>query len=237
MGVTDTNGKVSFVYTAPQTQARIHVNVTATFPGDPLYESSTTVASGIVEPAPSPPTLPLISLIGASFAVPETLKGDVSSYRSSIPSDIVKTLPTGLPSEAFLLATNESLYLVFAEQSDKGLAKVEGWLLPTHIQLAGLNIAVVVAKQVAFVKEGSPTVLSDILANPEAYKFKLVKVDAYRRQISVLYDPDEPPYIEFPLTIGYLSEKPIEPLVIVRKALERAKEITFRIDDGVIRDL
>ncbi|MEM4524370.1 MAG: PGF-pre-PGF domain-containing protein [Archaeoglobaceae archaeon] len=181
--------------------------------------------------------LPSISLIGASFAVPETLKDDVSSYRNSIPSDVMKMLPTSLPSEAFLLATNESLYLVFAERSDKGLAKVDGWLLPTHIQLAGLNIAVVVAKQITFVKEGLPTTLSEILANPEAYKFKLVKVDAYRRQISVLYDPDEPPYIEFPLTIGLLSEKPIKPLAIVSKALERAKEITFRIDDGLVKDL
>ncbi|MEM0241110.1 MAG: hypothetical protein QXP29_06580 [Candidatus Nezhaarchaeales archaeon] len=151
----------------------------------------------------------------------------------------MKMLPIEMPSETFLLATNESLYLVFAlsEQSDKGLAKVEGWLLPTGIQIAGLNISVVVAKQVTFVKEGSLTTLSEILANPEAYKFKLVKVDAYRRHISMLHDPDEPPYIEFPLTIGYLSEKPVEVLAIIRKALERAKEITFRIDDGVIRDL
>ncbi|MEM4489035.1 MAG: Ig-like domain-containing protein [Desulfurococcaceae archaeon] len=147
MGVTDANGKVSYVYTAPQTPVRIYVKITATFAGDLLYEGSTEVASGAVEPVPSPtpsPMLPSISLIGASFAVPETLKDDVSSYRNSIPSDIMKTLPTGLPSEAFLLATNESLYLVFAEQSDKGLAKEEGWLLPTRIQLAGLNIAVVV---------------------------------------------------------------------------------------------
>ncbi|MDH5815664.1 MAG: PGF-pre-PGF domain-containing protein [Candidatus Nezhaarchaeota archaeon] len=236
IGVTDTDGKVLFVYTAPQTPVEIYVKITATFAGDLLYEGSTAVASGTIEPMPSP-TLPSISLIGASFAVPEALKDDVFSYRDSIPSNIMKALPISLPSEAFLLATNESLYLVFAEQSDKGLAKVDGWLLPTHIQLAGLNIAVVVAKQVTFVKEGPLTTLSEILANPEAYKFKLVKVDAYRRQISVLYDPDEPPYIEFPLTIGYLSEEPIEPLAIVRKALERAKEITFRINDGVIRDL
>ncbi|MEM4489475.1 MAG: PGF-pre-PGF domain-containing protein [Desulfurococcaceae archaeon] len=183
-------------------------------------------------PSPSPippPSLTPISLVGASFAIPETLKDDVSSYRSSIPSDIVKMLPRGLPSEAFLLATNESLYLVFAEQSDKGLAEVEGWLLPTGIQIAGLNISVVVAKQATFVKEGSPATLSEILANPEAYKFKLVKVNTYRRQVSILYDPDEPPYIEFPVTIGYLFEKPTEQLAIVRKALEKAKEIILEI--------
>ncbi|MEM4452766.1 MAG: PGF-pre-PGF domain-containing protein [Thermosphaera sp.] len=191
-------------------------------------------------PSPSPipaPSLTPITLVGASFAVPETLKDYVSSYRSSIPSDIVKMLPTGLPSEAFLLATNENLYLVFAEQSDKGLAEVEGWLLPTDIQIAGLNISVVVAKQVTFVKEGSPATLSEILANPEAYKFKLVKVNTYRRQVSILYDPDEPPYIELPVTIGYLFEKPAEQLAIVRKALEKAKEVILGIDKGAIEEI
>ncbi|MEM4003976.1 MAG: hypothetical protein QW836_10350 [Ignisphaera sp.] len=41
--------------------------------------------------------------------------------------------------------------------------------MPTHIQLAGLNIAVVVAKQVTFMKEGPPTILSEILANPKGF--------------------------------------------------------------------
>ncbi|MEM1813951.1 MAG: Ig-like domain-containing protein, partial [Thermoplasmatales archaeon] len=45
MGVTDANGKVSFVYTAPQTPVRIYVKITATFAGDLLYEGSTAVAS------------------------------------------------------------------------------------------------------------------------------------------------------------------------------------------------
>ncbi|MEM1858669.1 MAG: hypothetical protein QW300_05670, partial [Desulfurococcaceae archaeon] len=76
-----------------------------------------------VEPAPSLaplPTLPSMTLIGTSFAVPETLEDDISSYRNFAPSDIMKALSTSLPSEAFPLATNESLYLVFAEQSSKG---------------------------------------------------------------------------------------------------------------------
>ncbi|MEM1704126.1 MAG: Ig-like domain-containing protein, partial [Zestosphaera sp.] len=80
MGVTDANGKVSFVYTAPQTPVRIYVKITATFAGDLLYEGSSAVASGVVEPVPSP-ILPSISLVGASFTIPETLKDDVSLYR------------------------------------------------------------------------------------------------------------------------------------------------------------
>ncbi|MEM3662848.1 MAG: PGF-pre-PGF domain-containing protein [Sulfolobales archaeon] len=188
-------------------------------------------------PPPTPPSLSEISLVGASFAIPETLKDNVSSYRNSIPGDIIRMLPIGLPSEFFLLATNESLYLVFAEQSDKGLARVEGWLLPVSIKLAGLDIAVVVAKNVSFVKEGLPTTLNEILANPEAYRFKLVKIEAYRKQISILYDPDEPPYIVLPLTIGYLSEKLVEPMKIVRGVLEKVRDVTFNISDEVIRDL
>jgi len=177
-----------------------------------------------------------VSLIGASFAVPETLKDDISSFRETIPRSVIEQLPVKLPSDSFLLATADSFYVVFAEHTDKGLARVEGWLLPTQIRLLGINASVVVAKSALFEKDGSPATLSEILANPEKYKFKLVKVNAYRKQISVLYDPDEPPYVEFPLAIGYLSEKPVE-LAIARKALERAKDMVFRIDEELVRDL
>lgn len=231
ISVTDSEGKVSVIYTAPETPVKITVSIRATFLGDLQYRESSTISSGVIEA-----TLPIVSFTGASFVIPETLKDDISSFRESISGNVTAWLPIKLPSEAFLLATVDSLYVVFAEQSDKGLARLEGWLLPVQIKLVGLNINVVVAKSVSFEKEGVLTTVSEILANPEAYKFKLVKINAYRRQISVLYDPDEPPYIEFPLTIGYLTEKPTKPLYVIRKVLEKAKEMIFKVDEKIIKE-
>jgi PGF-pre-PGF domain-containing protein len=185
------------------------------------------------------PTLPtpevLLTLTGASFSVPKTLKDDVSSYRKSIPRDVLEKLSIALPSEAFILAVPEGLYLVFSEQSDKGLATVYGWELPS-IQLTGIKLSVVVAKSVKFEKEGVPTSISNLIAHPSDYKFKLVKIDANRRQISILYDPDEPPYIEFPITIGYLVEKPVEPLDIISRIVDRARDFVLKADEQFIKD-
>ncbi|MEM1606209.1 MAG: Ig-like domain-containing protein [Fervidicoccaceae archaeon] len=58
-GVTDANGKVSFVYTASQSPVRIYINIIAAFVSDLLYEGSIAIASGIVEPV-----LSVISLVG-----------------------------------------------------------------------------------------------------------------------------------------------------------------------------
>jgi PGF-pre-PGF domain-containing protein len=181
--------------------------------------------------------LPTISVSGASFAIPETLKDYVSSYRKAIPGDVLKLLPRTLPSESFILATPKELYLVFADQSDKGLAHVEGWRLPQDINLKGMSVGVIVAKSVTFEKEGAQVTISDILANPDNYKFKLVKINANRRQISVLYDSDEPPHVAIPITIGYLVEKPIRSLDVLKVILEKAGGFTLKFDEQFVKSL
>jgi len=199
-----------------------------------MYEGSTATCQGVVEVGVG---LPTVSISGASFAVPETLKDEVSSYRRSIPEDVLKLLPIGVPTESFILATPEDLYLVFADRSDSGLAHVEGWRLPQGINLKGMNVTVVVARSVTFEKEGVPATVSEILANPDGYKFKLVKVSANRRQVSVLYDPDRPPYVVLPITIGYLVERPVKPLDVVKATLERAKDLALNLSEQVVKSL
>ena len=181
--------------------------------------------------------LPTISISGASLAIPETLKDEVSSYRSSIPKYILESLPIELPREQFILATPESLYLVLADEADSGLAEVEGWRLPLNFSFKDMSMGVVVARSVTFKKEGVPATIGEILANPDDYEFKLVKVSAYRRQTSILYDPDEGPHVEFPITIGYLTEEPVRPLNVVRELLGRARDFTLKLDGRLIRDL
>jgi len=231
---TNERGEASVVYTAPVMSVRTSVTITASFLGDSTHEGSTATCQGVVEVEVG---LPTVSISGASFAVPETLKDEASSYRASIPEDVLKLLPIGLPSESFVLATPEGLYLVFANKSESGLAYVEGWRLPQSIGLKGISLSVVVAKCVAFEKEGAPTTIGEILASPGDYKFKLVKVSTNRRQISILYDPDEEPHVEFPMTIGCLVEKPIKPLNVVKAILEKAKDFALKPDEQLVEDL
>lgn len=231
VATTDENGEASAVYTAPRVNVSMTITITASFLGDLRYKESTVTCQGIIEVK-----LPKISISGASFAVPESLKEEISSYRMSIPEDIKKLLPIELPNESFILATPESLYLVFADKADSGLAYVEGWKLSTDINLKGMSLGVVIAKSVTFEKEGTPVMISDILANPDDYKFKLVKVSANRRQVSILYDPDDESQTEFPITIGYLTEREEKPLDVVKEILERAKEFTLELDEQLIKD-
>jgi PGF-pre-PGF domain-containing protein len=234
VATTDENGVASANYTAPVVSVRTSVTITAAFLGDLEYEGSSAACQGTIEAG-----LPAVSISGASFAVPETLKGEVSSYRKAIPEDVLKLLPMEVPSESFILATPKDLYLVFASQSDKGLAHVEGWRLPRSISLRGVNLTVVVAKSAAFEKEGVPATVSEILASPDKYAFKLVKVSANRRQASILYDPDKQrqPHVMLPITVGYLAEKPVKPLAVVRAMLERARELTLELDERLIKSL
>ena len=232
--MTNERGEVSVVYTAPVVSVRTSVTITASFLGDSIYEGSTATCQGVVE---AEVRLPTVSISGASFAIPETLKDEVSSYRMSIPEDFLKLLPIELPNESFILATSEDLYLVFADKSESGLAYVEGWRLPQSIDIKGINLSIVVAKYVAFEKEGTPTTIGEILSSPDDYKLKLVKVSANRRQISILYDLDEEPHVEFPITIGCLMEKPIKPLNIVKAILEKAKDFALKPDEQLVKDL
>jgi PGF-pre-PGF domain-containing protein len=233
IATTDENGFASTVYTAPELSISTNVTVTASFLGDLQYQGSTATSYGTIEVKIGFPT---VSISGASFAVPETLKDDVSSYRNTIPEDVLKLLPVALPNESFILATHqEDVFLVFANESDKGLAYVDGWRLPQNISLAGVSIGVIVAKSVTFEKEGTPTTISEILANPDNYKFKLVKISADRRQASMLYDHDGQPHVWLPITVGYLVEKPAKQLDVLRALLSRASDFAFKLDEQLIR--
>jgi PGF-pre-PGF domain-containing protein len=233
VAVTDEGGFALTIYTAPVMSVRANVTVTASFLGDLQYQGSTATSYGTIEVKIGFPT---VSISGASFAVPETLKDDVSSYRNTIPEDVLKLLPVALPNESFILATHQKdVFLVFANESDKGLAYVDGWRLPQNISLAGMSIGVIVAKSVTFEKEGTPTTISEILANPDNYKFKLVRISADRRQASILYDHDGQPHIWLPVTVGYLVEKPSKQLDVLRALLNRTSDFVFKLDERFIR--
>ncbi|KXB09508.1 hypothetical protein AKJ46_00255 [candidate division MSBL1 archaeon SCGC-AAA833K04] len=166
-----------------------------------------------------------LSISGASFAIPETLKDDIPSYKAEVPDKLKDLLPVEIPTTGFLLANEDNILLVLSTKSDKGIASVEGWVLPKSLDVKGISLNVMVADTVSFNKEGTPASVGEILSNPDKHRLDLVKVNATRRHASILYDPDDNTGIEFPVTAGYLVEKTETVKSFLRKVIEKGKEI------------
>jgi PGF-pre-PGF domain-containing protein len=236
-GSTGADGRIAVTYTAPAVPAETPVTVTVRFAGDLEYAPASASSSGTIVPKGMLLGLPEVAIRGASFGVPETLKDDVSSYRADIPREVLERLPVPVPSEAFILATPENLLLILADRSDEGMAAVEGWRLPRDMELAGVSLSVVVARSVSFEKEGKPARIGEILADPKGYEFELVKIDATRRHISVLCDPDDGSGIEFPVTLGYLTEGPVAAPELVQQAIRRGRELLLNPTREAVRGI
>ena len=226
-GTTDPNGKISVTYTAPVVGVRTSMTVQAAFTGDIGYEASTASSSGTVEPVAV--VFPRISVEGAAFTIPESLKDDISAYRGAVPQ--------ALPLEVFILAKPENLFLVFAARSDKGIATVDGVILPKSITLKGVSLNVIHAETVSFRKDGEPATIGEILSRPRDYELKLVKVSATRRQVSILYDPDDGSEVEVPVTAGYLVEKPEKIPELIKYANRRARDLIEKPSTTLIKDI
>jgi len=151
-----------------------------------------------------------ITVVGAAFGIPKSIENDISSQIDNYGG-------TG-----FILVSGENIYLVVADCSDKGIATVDGWLLDDPIEIAGVRLGVILADTVSFDKEGEPATVGEILADPDSYHMRLVRVEATRRQVSILIDLgavdnyidnyDIPP-LRVPVTCGYLVENPGESIV------------------------
>lgn len=116
------------------------------------------------------------------------------------------------------------------------MASVEGWKLSKNATLAGTEVGVIVADRVSFNKEGDPASVSDILSNPQEYNLELVEVTATRRHVSILYDPDEGAGVEFPLTIGYLTENPLTIRSVVKEGIDKVEEVVREGERDTIRN-
>lgn len=233
---TDTQGRATFTYTAPSVATP--ASITVVFAGDADYRPSQATATGSVGEIPV--TITQVSVQGAAFTIPETIKDDIASYILSVPSEAQSALVAKgmmIPTTGFLLANQENLLFVLAQQSDTGLATVEGWMLPSKITLGGYQLGVIVAKTVSFTKDGTPATVTGILADPQAYELQLVKVDATRRQVSVLYDPDDGSGVEFPVTAGYLVENPTEVIELIKNAVREGKELVTNLSKGLVEGI
>ncbi len=157
-----------------------------------------------------------VTLEGAAFPVPHSLKDDISQYRRSMPE---------LPVNAFLLVAKDNLSLVFThEKVSKGLATVEGKKLSYNLPWKNTELSVIKADTVSVRKEGDPATINDILSNPDAYRLELVKLDTTLRQVSTLYDPDDGSGIEFPITTGVVVNSPRNPVDFVDDMSRKVRE-------------
>jgi len=236
IGTTNSEGEVSVTYTAPKVSLRASATITASFSGDVDYKASSDNATATIEVAPIVP-LKAVTVSGAAFCVPETLKDDISSYSATVPEEIETKIPVKVPSTGFLLATEENLMLVLSGESDKGLASVEGWKMPESTTLANENLSVIVADNLSIDKTGTAATISEILSNPQDYRLDLVKVTATRRHLSVLYDPDDGSGVEVSLTAGYLVKRPKQPSELIKKAIRRGKDFLRSPNKPLLKDL
>ncbi len=156
-----------------------------------------------------------VTLEGAAFPVPPSLRDDMFQYTRSMHE---------LPIHAFLLVAKDNLSLVFThEKVSKGLATVEGKKLST-LSWKNTELSVIKADTVSVRKEGKPATINDILSNPDEYRLELVKLDTTLRQVSTLYDPDDGSRIEFPITTGVVVDSPRNPVDFIDNMSRKVRE-------------
>lgn len=138
---------------------------------------------------------------GASFTTPPTLEDEVASYRESVPKQLAP--------HTFVVATTDSVYLVFSESKPKtGTATVTGTPLQTSITARGMTFTPVVATDLSFSQTGQSASVSEITSNPDAYRLDLVQVTAIHRQAASITDPDAGNDFTASSTAGVLVEDP-----------------------------
>ncbi len=127
------------------------------------------------------------------LTVPESLKTNVDEIRGEVAERFAEIISGRIGMYSALLLCNEngegSFYVVFYDEPMKiGYASITGKELPISRMLISSidkEFGVVVADEIAFTDEGAPASISDITSNPQDYYYKLVKIDARLREISV----------------------------------------------------
>ena len=239
VGTTDQEGKVTVEYSAPKVTIRTSARITACFLGDFEYKGSNATSTGTIE-VEAGVLFPKVVMKGASFTIPESMKGNITDYISQMPEEVRNKLPFPIPTTGFFIVSEENLFLVLANRCDKGFATVEGWTLPVNISLNGKSFNVILAENVSIEKDGEPATLSEVLANPENYTFKLVKISAFRSQVSIIYDPDDGSTGVIPITLGFLTEQPENVTELIRNAIRKGRSLienpSITILENILRE-
>ncbi|UWG48185.1 PKD repeats containing protein [Halanaeroarchaeum sp. HSR-CO] len=153
---------------------------------------------------------------GAAFAIPASLEDDIEEYRQQIPGEVAP--------HAFVLATEDDLYIVFTEDDPrKGLATVTGQSVNQEMSFNGLSFSAILAQSVSIETDGSPATVGEIASNSDSYSLDLVEVTANHRKISTLTDTDQGEEITAVTSIGVLSDDPTSAQDLFEKPGEQAR--------------
>lgn len=138
---------------------------------------------------------------GAAFAVPKSLEDEVAEYRENAPQE--------LDAQAFVLATQDELYIVFTQKEPtKGVASVEGPVFEQELVTGNLTYGVIAATSTSFETTGTEVGVQEVSDNSEQYRLELVRVNAHYRRVSTLTDPDDEEDFTLSTTSGVLVENP-----------------------------
>lgn len=153
---------------------------------------------------------------GAAFAIPASLEDDIDEYRQQIPGEVAPN--------AFVLATEDDLYIVFSEEEPhKGLATVTGQSVNREMSFNELSFSAILAQSVSIETDGSPTTVNEIASNPNSHSLDIVEVTANHRKISTLTDTDQGEEITAVTSIGVLSDDPTSTQDLFEKPGEQAR--------------
>lgn len=202
-----------------------------------------------------------VSIEGAAFQLPKALdkitniEDEIETYTNKISSNIEKVpqdiFPKNLSSKwsefeskwkeisqletsPFLLVQEDNFYLVLSEQAKKGQATVEGYKIGKSLNINGVSLSLIVAKDVSFDKEGKSATVNEIVSNPDKYEMELVKINAQRRQVSLsvkyskkieIKGHSKEIRVNTPMTVGYLVNEPSKASNVVSSALRDGRQL------------
>ena len=140
---------------------------------------------------------PTTATEGAVFTAPESLQNEIDDLRDRPIGDLAPN--------AFVLASEDELYIVFTEEEPReGYATVEGQSPGiVDVEHQGLDFGVINADEVNF-EEPSQLGVTEAYEDSEQYDRQYVEIDAHHRAVSIDYDE-----IDQSATAGVLVEEPI----------------------------
>jgi PGF-pre-PGF domain-containing protein len=204
-------------------ETEVTVEVSAEIARQEFSDSAATTID-VTEPAttttPDTPTRPQTTTVeGVAFAVPESLEDEVEEYRDDAPDD--------LQARAFVLATEEELYVVFTRQEPRtGVATVEGVVRDRDVETENLTFGVIGASSASFDTTGTETTVREVSRNPEQYRLELVRIGAQYRRVATLTDPDSGEDITVAATSGILVSNPRTASSLFQAVGEKARRLS-----------
>lgn len=159
-----------------------------------------------------------IDTTGVVFKTPSSLEDEVDSYRSQLGLDGSMN--------AFVLATQDSLTLVFTSSTPKkGIASAQGQGTDAAISYGDFTLDVAVATSVSYDQTGRTATVEAISDSPDDYRLDLVRVSTEYRRVSVLTDPDQGENVTASTTVGAVVANPKRAASLYDDATRRGRTL------------